>query len=205
MLLIFFTNGNFFLPMENTNQFYNLNENEMLALWKQVMRLDTPRRDCTVEWDDGIDLDALLLTKIKQWYAHLLNTAPAHLLPIEDVAAQVSLTTSRGVVIATPPHHCVRPVEWKLAEWQRSVTEFLDPCSHEAMLQLNEWTRGGACNPAIIDYGFQLLMMTTSGSSPQLELARCVVHPADGTYQFHSSLLDTIKDDDFTPLGQGVL
>lgn len=191
--------------MENTNQFYNLNENEMLALWKQVMRLDTPRRDCTVEWDDGIDLDALLLTKIKQWYAHLLNTAPAHLLPIEDVAAQVSLTTSRGVVIATPPHHCVRPVEWKLAEWQRSVTEFLDPCSHEAMLQLNEWTRGGACNPAIIDYGFQLLMMTTSGSSPQLELARCVVRPADGTYQFHSSLLDTIKYDDFTPLGEGVL
>ena len=40
--------------MENLNQFYNLTESEMLALWKQVMRLETPRRDCTVEWDDGI-------------------------------------------------------------------------------------------------------------------------------------------------------
>ena len=180
--------------MENRNQFYNLTESEMLALWKQVMRLDTPRRDCTVEWDDGIDLDALLLTHIKQWYAHQLNHAPVQLLPIEDLASQVPLDTRDGIVIATTPVQCVRPVEWKLAEWQHSVTEFLDPCSHEAMLQLNEWTRGGACNPAIIDYGFQMLMMSTTGTSPQLETARCVVRPSDGSYQFHSDLLSTIPE-----------
>lgn len=180
--------------MENRNQFYNLTENEMLALWKQVMRLETPRRDCTVEWDDGIDLDALLLTHIKQWYAHQLNHAPVQLLPIEDLASQVPLDTRDSIVIATTPVQCVRPVEWKLAEWQHSVTEFLDPCSHEAMLQLNEWTRGGACNPAIIDYGFQMLMMSTTGTSPQLETARCVVRPSDGSYQFHSDLLSTIPE-----------
>ena len=180
--------------MENRNQFYNLSESEMLALWKQVMHLDTPRRDCTVEWDDGIDLDALLLTHINQWYAHQLNNAPSHLLPIEDLVAQVPINTRNGIVIATIPVQCVRPIEWKLAEWQRSVTEFLDPCSHEAMLQLNEWTRGGASNPAIIDYGFQMLMMSTAGASPQLELARCVVRPADGTYQFHGDLLSTIPE-----------
>lgn len=178
--------------MENTNQFYNLTKNEMLALWKQVLHLETPRRDCTVEWDDGIDLDALLLTHIKQWYAQLLNTAAIHLLPIDNVASDVSLTTRDGIVVATVPEQCVRPVEWKLAEWRRSVTTFLDPCSHEAMLQLNEWTRGGACNPAIIDYGFQMLMMSSTSSTPQLELARCVVCPADGSYQFHSDLLSTI-------------
>ena len=180
--------------MENTNQFYNLTESEMLDLWKQVLHLETPRRDCTVEWDDGIDLDALLLTHIKQWYAQLLDTAPTHLLPIDNVANDVSLTTRDGIVVATVPEQCVRPVEWKLAEWQRSVTTFLDPCSHEAMLQLNEWTRGGACNPAIIDYGFQMLMMSSSSNAPQLELARCVVRPADGSYQFHSSLLATIPE-----------
>lgn len=35
--------------MENRNQFYNLTESEMLDLWKQVMLLETPRRDCAVE------------------------------------------------------------------------------------------------------------------------------------------------------------
>lgn len=178
--------------MENNNQFCNLTESEMLDLWKKVMLLDTPHRDCQLEWDDGVDLDALLLTRIKQWYAHQLNTAPAHLLPIDDVASEVPLSTSDGIVIATVPGQCVRPVEWKLKGWQRSVTEFLDPCSHEAMLQLNEWTRGSACNPAIIDYGFQLLMMSATTTPPQLERARCVVRPASGTYRFHSQLLSTI-------------
>lgn len=178
--------------MENTNQLYNLTESEMLDLWKQVMHLETPRRDCTVEWDDGIDIDEMLLTHIKQWYAQLLNTAPSHLLPIEDLAEQVTINTRDGIVIATVPQQCVKPVEWKLAEWKRSVTTFLDPCSHEAMLQHNEWTRGGACNPAIIDYGSQMLLMSTSSASPQLERARCVVRPSDGSYQFHSDLLATI-------------
>ena len=103
--------------MENRNQFYNLTESEMIDLWKQVMHLETPRRDCAVEWNDGIDLDALLLTHIKQWYAHQLNNAPANLLPIEDLAAQVSLTTRDSIVVASVPDQSVRPVEWKLAEW----------------------------------------------------------------------------------------
>ena len=186
--------------MENHNQFYNLTESEMLDLWKQVMRLETPRRDCTVEWDDGIDLDALLLTHIKQWYAHQLNNAPVELLPIENLANQVPITTRDGIAIATVPQQCVRPVEWKLTEWQRSVTQFLDPCSHEAMIQLNKWTRGQSHNPAILDYGFQMLMMSTSTSNPQLELARCVVRPSDGSYQFHADLLSTIptwENDEF--------
>lgn len=179
--------------MENINQFYNLTASEMLNLWKQVMLLETPRHDCTVEWDDGIDLDALLTTRIKQWYAHQLATAPSQLLPVADVKEMVTLTASDGMVIASVPELCVRPVEWRLEGWKRSVTEFLDPCSHEAMLQINEWTRGGDCNPAIIDYGFQLLMTCGSNdNSPQLEQARCVVRPADGSYQFNSDLLASI-------------
>ena len=178
--------------MQNTNQFYNLTASQMLDLWKQVLRLDTPRRDCAVEWDDGIDLDALLTTHINQWYAHQLASAPPHLLPIQDMKEHIDLTCRDGMVIATIPDQCVRPVEWRLAGWKRSVTEFLDPCSHEAMLQLNEWTRGGACNPAIINYGFQLLMMSATGSTPHLDIARCVVRPGDGTFQFHSQLLSTI-------------
>lgn len=179
--------------MENNNQFYNLTESEMLDLWKQVMHLDTPRRDCTVEWDDGINMDALIMTHIKQWYAQLLATAPPQLLPIEDVKNQISLSTCNGMIVATVPETCVRPVEWLLAGWQHSITEFLAPSSHEATLQLNPWTRGGECNPAIIDYGNKLVM-TIGSSTPKLELARCVVRPSDGTYRFHSQLLSTIAE-----------
>ena len=179
--------------MENTNQFYDLSEAQMLQLWKQVSHLETPRRDCVVEWDDGIDMDALLLTHIKQWYAHLLNTAPAALLPTEDVKDELRLDVgSSGMVITSLPSRCVRPVSVKLSSWKQCVTQFLDPCSHEAMLQLNEWTRGGDCCPAIIDYGFQLLMTAGQQSQPIVEMALAVVRPADGSYRFHASLLSTI-------------
>ena len=46
--------------MENTNQFLHLNASEMLALWKKELRLEPVVRDCIVERDDGIDIDALL-------------------------------------------------------------------------------------------------------------------------------------------------
>jgi len=48
--------------------------------------------------------------------------------------------------------------------------------------------------PSPFLHGFQLLLMSSASGEPQLELARCVVRPADGSYQFHASLLSTIPE-----------
>ena len=37
-------------------------------------------------------------------------------------------------------------------------------------------------------------MMSSASGEPQLAMARCVVRPADGSYQFHASLLSTIPE-----------
>ena len=187
--------------MENTNQFFNLSSTEMLNLWKTILRLEPVRRDCTVERDDGIDIDALLQLHIRQWYAHLLNTAPVEWLPVEDVKAQVTLTLeSGGKVSATVPAQCVRPVEWQLTAWQRPVTRFLAPDSHEAQVALDPYTGAGPCLPAAIDYGNRLLLLSIPADSqpalatatqPALATARCVVRPADGTFSFHPDALAT--------------
>ncbi len=178
--------------MINVNLFYNLDGQGILNLWKQVLLLDTPRRDCSVEWDDGIDLDSYLMTYINQWYDHMLTTAKADLLPIEDVKDNVVLNAVEGMIEAVMPKHCIRPVEMRLHGWKRSVTEFLQPGSHEANVQLNEWTRGGIYMPAVIDYGDRLVMTRAGSSSLRLDVARCVARPADGSFKFHGSLLDTI-------------
>lgn len=65
----------------------NLSEDEMLDLWKTRIGLMQARRDCTIEREDGIDLDGELLVEIQQWYATLLATAPVEWLPTEDLAA----------------------------------------------------------------------------------------------------------------------
>ena len=187
--------------MENTNQFMHLTPSEMLNLWKKELRLEPVVRDCALERDDGIDIDALLQLHIQQWYAQLLATAPIEWLPVEDVKTDVSLTTDdNGVVTATVPPQCVRPVEWKLTAWHRPVTQFLTPDSHEAQVALDPYTGAGPCRPAAIDHGNHLrLVSVPAGTQPTLKIARCVVRPADGTFAFHHAALATIPHWQPTP------
>lgn len=182
--------------MINSNEMITMSEAQMLALWRRTLHLDVARRECVLERDDGIDQDDYLLDKVRQWYAHLLATAQAELLPIEEVGADVTLAVSSdGVVTATLPPRCVRAVEWQLAGWEHSVTWFPQPELPAAQLQLNPWTRGGTCNPAAVDHGDRLMLYSLpTGVSPVLTMARCVVRPADGTYVLHRSLLDTIPE-----------
>lgn len=172
-----------------------LSEGEMLDLWKKVMHLQPVRRSCTIERTDGIDVDELLLIHIRQWYAHLLLSASDSVVPVEEVKdslVEYSVLPG-GVVSVKVPPHCVRPVEWKLSAWQKSVTLFLQPGIGEEAYLHSEWTRPGVCDPAAVDYGDHLLLFSLpEGESLSFDMARCVVRPADGTYAFHASALSTI-------------
>lgn len=180
--------------MENTNQLLTYTSTEILNLWKTLMHLQPVRRDCTVERDDGIDLDSLLEIHIKQWYAQLLETAPATWLPIEDVKADCTVSIDDNLVVtANLPAQCVRPVEWKLKGWEHSVTHFLQPDTPEAKVQQCKWTRGRSHCPAVVDMGNTLLLFSGEPSRiPSLEISRCVVRPANGTYCFHAAAISTI-------------
>lgn len=180
--------------MENYDLLMSCSPSEMLDLWKTVMRLTPVRRECTIERDDGIDLDALLTLHIRQWYAHLLATAPPLWLPVDDLKDHITLTArAGGVVEAALPPRCVRPVEWRLSNWSHSVSHFLDPASPQAQAQYSEWTRGGSQQPAIVDHGRHLTLYSgLAGTTPQLEMARCVTRPEQGAYVFHQAALSTI-------------
>lgn len=180
--------------MENVNEMMNVSEQEMLTLWRRVMHLDPVRRECTVERDDGIDVDALLLIHLRQWYAHLLVTAPLEWVPIEDVRAQVDVSADQqGVVTAVLPSCAVRPVEWQLAGWDHSVTTFVDPHTPLARRQLNMWTRSGTMDPAAVWHPGRLTLYSLpAGVSPVLLLARCVAAPEQNRYVFHQSALETL-------------
>lgn len=187
--------------MESTTQLMKLAEPQMLKLWKLIMHLQPMHRDCTIEREDGVDVDSLLLLEMGCWYAHLLETAPVEWLPVDDVKGMCRLAMSdNGVVTATMPWHCVRPVEWKLKGWKRSVTTFLQPDAPAALAQFNEWTQGGCHCPAIINNGATMqLFSTPKNSSPSLELARCIVKPLDGSYVFSPAALHTISHWNKTP------
>lgn len=181
--------------MENTSQFMELSESEMLDLWKTMMQLQPAHYGCTIERTDGIDIDELLLIHIRKWYASLLLSAPDGIVPVEDVKDRLSvMVADNGVVTAMVPLECVRPVEWKLKAWQKSVTLFLQPNVPEAAYLHNEWTRPGVCDPAAVDYGNRILLFTLpDGELPIFDMARCVVRPTNGKYVFHASVLESLR------------
>ena len=181
--------------MENTSQFMELSESEMLDLLKTMMLLQPAHYGCTIERTDGIDIDELLLIHIRKWYASLLLSAPDGIVPVEDVKDRLSvMVADNGVVTAMVPPECVRPVEWKLKAWQKSVTLFLQPNVPEAAYLHNEWTRPGVCDPAAIDYGNRILLFTLpNGELPIFDMARCVVRPTNGKYIFHASVLESLR------------
>ena len=181
--------------MENTSQFMELSESEMLDLWKTMMQLQPAHYGCTIERTDGIDIDELLLIHIRKWYVSLLLSAPDGIVPVEDVKDRLSvMVADNGVVTAMVPPECVRPVEWKLKAWQKSVTLFLQPNVPEAAYLHNEWTRPGVCDPAAVDYGNRILLFTLpDGELPIFDMARCVVRPTNGKYVFHASVLESLR------------
>ena len=167
----------------------------MLDLWKTMMQLQPAHYGCTIERTDGIDIDELLLIHIRKWYASLLLSAPDGIVPVEDVKDRLSvMVADNGVVTAMVPPECVRPVEWKLKAWQKSVTLFLQPNVPEAAYLHNEWTRPGVWDPAAVDYGNRILLFTLpDGELPIFDMARCVVRPTNGKYIFHASVLESLR------------
>ena len=180
--------------MENANELLVMTENELLAIWRRVLHLDPVRRECTVERDDGIDVDGLLRIHLRAWYAHLLRTAPLDWLPVEDLRAEVALSVdAEGVVTALLPERCVRPVEWLLAGWAHGVTAFEPPESAVARRQLNAWTRGGVCQPVAVAHDDRLMLYSLpAGVQPVLMMARCVAAPDDGRYALRHDALATL-------------
>ena len=175
------------------NTMLRLSESEMITLWKQILHLEVPRSDCDVERTDGIDLDAMVATHIKQWYAHLLRTAPLHLVPVEDVIGSATMVSGQGVCTVQLPERCARPVEVKMMAWKRSVTEFLSPDHPAAKMQSSALMRAGNENPVVVAYDNRLELYPAPESGPApITTLRAVAAPADGTYAFSPQALDTI-------------
>lgn len=173
----------------------SMTEEQMLALWKSVLHLEDVRRDCSVERDDGIDVDSLLLTRIRQWYHHLLATAPLSWVPIDEVKAEATATAdAAGVVTMQLPLRAVRPIEVRLGGWECAVADFHEPASRVSKLQQSSLTRGGCASPVAVDCGGGVLRLYSlpSGSAPVVETTRCVAWAADGSYRLAQAALDTI-------------
>lgn len=169
---------------------------EMLDMWKLKLHIAPLQTNCSIIRSDGIDIDALLILKINEWYSNLLNTAPHQWLPVEDISNDIFVCLSTdGVASIKLPDYCVRPIEWRMEGWKQSVTEFLEPNHPIALQQSNLFLRAGCENPvATINGNILNLFSIPAGAGGTVDMARCVIHPTDGNYIFATCALASITD-----------
>ncbi len=96
--------------------------NQMVTLWRQRAGLTPLRTDCSIEAEDGIDVDRALTARIRQWQLHALDTAPTEMLDVKDIADLcTSRRTLQGTTEITLPDDCRRVVAVQMASWRVAV------------------------------------------------------------------------------------
>ncbi len=180
------------LKSEQNGRMLVYTSKEMLNEWKLRTQMVNYHRDCIVEREDGIDLDAVLLKKLNDIYERLLVEAPVEFLPVYDVAEDcvlsVNADSSAKVVLSEA---CVRVLELKLTSWERSVTEFAKADSRLAKLQESEWTRAGALHPVCVE-GHRCLHVYSvkEGVTTKVERLLAVCRRDMDTFEFAPVLWD---------------
>lgn len=177
----------------NSEKIVTMTEQEMLNYWKTKLRLNPVRKGCIIEREDGIDLDEVIIQRMREWYANILATAPWDKLPIKDLTDSLNYTISPNLVVRVElPQHVIEPIEWKMESWKRASTTFYQPDCYMSSLQYNFYSRGRSAKPIMIRLTQHVIIYTAAHSSDTIIRALCTVRPTDGTYQLAESLLATV-------------
>lgn len=166
----------------------------MLKLWRMAAGLEPLRADCTMERVDGIDLSALIEPRMRAWYLQLLDTAPLHLLPVEDVARDIAVEFcgmhegAAGIL----PSSVRRLLEIHVTGWNAHAV----PCSPDTQprrhrLALNPYSAPGIQHPLCSLSGRRLHMQPFEAGDI-VDHALAVSDPGPESYILDDSLLSTI-------------
>ncbi|MEZ3525578.1 MAG: hypothetical protein K1V77_08475 [Muribaculaceae bacterium] len=167
-----------------------LTHSEMLKLWRTRAGLEPRRTDCTVERVEGIDADTIIEPRMRAWYLHLLDTAPAELLPVDDAAASISLAGGCG----TLPPHVRRLLALRLSSWSTTaIPASAEHAARIAALARNPYSAPGTSQPACT-VAARRISVAPWHTGDIVVMATAVSDPGPDTYILDESLLSQIPD-----------
>ena len=168
---------------------------EMLNLWRARAGLDTRLAGCNIEAVEGFDADSAIAPRMRAWYLRLLDSAPAALLPVEDVSAEIMLVISAsGSATASLPVRARRLLELRLASWRNPAVPVVHgEATRRQILALNPYSAPGAVAPMCAVAGRALRLMPAAHAD-KVARAMAVVDPGPDIYILDESLLNEIPD-----------
>lgn len=176
-----------------------LNDSELVSKWRLYhYREPDLRLSASVQREDGIDMDAILLLEAQQWYDQFLSNGPEDLLPVREahdteLLLEGEQRDSWKVVLTTVVRRVVRV---KLDVWLRSAEPLTDLDSAEARMQLSPMTCGGMHHPvATFSDGVLRLYSAPAEAEPELKELVVVEEPQPGEYKMDQRALLLMAED----------
>lgn len=134
-----------------------LSKAQMLERCRLVGGLEPLRSDASVEYTDGIDIDAILESHLRSRYLEMLDSGRAESVAADDISATVRVSeteVSGGGVMLTFPSMCRRVLSVSLRGWERHAAVLPETSCGEVMQrQLNRFTRATARHPVAVRAG----------------------------------------------------
>lgn len=121
---------------------------EMLALWRRRCFLTNPG---IVSADNDAAIEAQLLDAIRQWYARLLLSERASLLPRENLVKEAKVEyLSANCALVTPPKRGVRLLSLRMSGWNAPALSYWLPGSAMHRLQSCFATQATTDAPVVV-------------------------------------------------------
>lgn len=94
-------------------------------------------------------IDTFIDRLLDECAKEVLMNAPPHHINGKFLAIKPDKNND-GSGYVSLPDDCLRILEFKMSEWKRSVTDFVEAGSPEALKQSNIHLRGGVCKPVCV-------------------------------------------------------
>lgn len=170
---------------------------ELREYVRTLAGLTPMRADCVIEYTDGIDVDAMIDSRLRQWYIKLLAEGPRELLAEQDLAAGASVSVggapASGCTVRLPGS-CVRVFELKLSSWQHPVVILgAEALGKVVECQRNPFTRATPESPvAVMAPGGRSVFAWPSDTT--VGALSGVSDTDDGTYSMDEAALDRLEN-----------
>ncbi len=178
-----------------------LTQAQMNERWLALRRLNTLPLEAVVNRNDGVDMDMIVTEEVKKWYFNLLLTAPERMLAPVDIEDGLQLLPDgRGGARVVVPPEVVRIISVRMRGWYAPARLLHDNAYPPEVIrrtrrrQMSQLTMSSPADPVAIMHS-NVINLYPYIDDDELHTLR-VVTMTDGIYQFDSSALTTIIEDE---------
>jgi len=178
---------------------YTFTLDQLVKMVRRWALIDGDRMDASILRSDGIDIDELLKSWIRRWYADSLANAPANMLPATQIDTQAtsSMKTPWMAKFTLPDNFC-RLVSFRMDSWQMPP-EIL---SMDNPAHLRRWRRQASIYAratknaplVFVDPLAKVLYVSPVAQNDRVAKCTAILDPGpDGPFTFNQSLLNSLS------------